>query len=395
MAGRSNFDERPGNEAAPRLQGQRLLKPIQHLIERLHDAGTARDRAGNRHLFFDQYLSLLLLYFFNPALKSLRSLQQATGWDKTCQALGLRRTSLGSLSEATGVFDAALLRPLIRELAERAVPLSHGREAEALRGLTAVDGSVFAALPRMAWALWQDPQHRGVKLHLHFDVLKGVPRQATLTPAASSEPAQLAATLEPGRLYVLDRGYASYELFGQILAAGSSLVGRVKDNTAFTSAEERPIDDTAGAVGVVRDVVLRRLGTAHHKDDVKRPMRLVIVRTTDRLGHTTDLWLITDRLDLPADLVALAYRYRWTVELFFRWLKCVLGARHRIAQSHNGVTLQLYAAVIVSLLIVLRTGRKPTVRTFETIQFYLLGWVSDAEFDAHVASLQAADAQKR
>src|SRR5579862_1361452 len=198
MAGRFNHDEGPGEEAAPRLQGQRLLKPIQHLFERLHDAGTARDRAGNRQLFFDQYFSLLLLYFFSPTLKSLRSLQQATGWDKTRQALGIRRTSLGSLSEATGVFDAALLRPILRELAERAVPLSTGREAEALRGLTAVDGSVFAALPRMAWALWQDTQHRGVKLHLHFDVLKGVPRQATLTPAASSETAQLAATLEPG-----------------------------------------------------------------------------------------------------------------------------------------------------------------------------------------------------
>ncbi len=81
-------------------------------------------------------------------------------------------------------------------------------------------------------------------------------------------------------------------------------------------------------------------------------------------------------------MVALAYRYRWSVELFFRWLKCVLGARHLIAQNQNGVLLQMYAALIVSLLIVLRTGRKPTKRTFETIQYHLLGWVSDEEFDA-------------
>ena len=119
-------------------------------------------------------------------------------------------------------------------------------------------------------------------------------------------------------------------------------------------------------------------------------MRLVIVRITDRDGKTTELWLITDRLDLDAELVALAYRYRWTVELFFRWLKCVLGARHLVATNRNGVMLQMYAALIVSLLIVLRTGRKPTKRTFEMIQFYLLGWVSDAEFNAHLARLKAA-----
>ena len=49
-----------------------------------------------------------------------------------------------------------------------------GREAEALRGLTAVDGTLLTALPKMAWALWVDDEHRAVKMHLHFDVLKGV-----------------------------------------------------------------------------------------------------------------------------------------------------------------------------------------------------------------------------
>jgi len=394
MAATVPSTHRPEEIAVERLAGRRLLQPVHHLIERLHTVGTERDHAGNRQLFFDQYLSLLLLYFFNPAVKSLRALQNATNWDTTRKHLGIARTSLGSLSEAARVFDAAHVEPIIRELAARALPLSSGREAEALRGLTAVDGSIFAALPRMAWALWQDATHRGVKLHLHFDVLKGVPCRATVTPAACSEIAELAGTLERNRLYVLDRGYASYELFAQILAAGSSLVARVKDNIAYTVSEERPLDAAARAAGVIRDVVIARLGTSHHKNHFDQPLRLVVVRIADREGRSTDLWLVTDRLDLDADLVAVAYRYRWSVELFFRWLKCVLGARHLIAHSANGVMLQMYAAMIVSLLIVLRTGRKPTVRTFETIQFYLLGWVSDAEFDAHLASLKSAGEKK-
>jgi hypothetical protein len=393
MAGRRTRKDNAGQPASP-LRGQRLVRPLLKSLDRLHGAATERDRAGNRNLFYDQYATLLLMYFFNPALNSLRALQQATGWERTREELGIERTSLGSLSEAARVFDAQLLRPIVQELAGQAVPLTAGREAEALKGLTAVDGSMFAALPRMAWALWQDADHRGVKLHLHFDVLKGVPADATLTPAACSEPAALAAAVQPGRLYVLDRGYADYQLFATIVGANSSLIARVKDNTAFEVQEERPLTAAAKAAGVVRDVVISRLGTSHHKDYLKRPMRLVIVRTVDRDGKAVELWLITDRLELDAELVALAYKYRWTVELFFRWLKSVLGARHLIAHNENGVTLQMYAALIVSLLIVLRTGRQPTKRTFEVIQFHLLGWVSDEEFDAHLAALAAAKKTK-
>jgi len=120
-------------------------------------------------------------------------------------------------------------------------------------------------------------------------------------------------------------------------------------------------------------------------------MRLVIVRRTKPDGSPEELWLITDRLDLDADLVALAYRFRWTVELFFRWLKCILGCRHLISNSENGVTIQLYVALIASLLIALNTGRKPTKRTLEVIQFYLLGWASLEEVEAHLAELAVAE----
>src|SRR5205807_8399535 len=150
----------------------------------------------------------------------------------------------------------------------------------------------------------------------------------------------------------------------------SSLVARVKDNTAFTVAEERPRTPAARQAGVVRDVVLAKLGTDHHKDVVGRPVRLVIVRRTKGDGSEEELWLVTDRLDLPAELVALAYRYRWSIELFFRWFKCILGCRHLLASDANGVAIQVYAALIASLLIVLWTGRKPTKRTWEMIRFY-------------------------
>jgi hypothetical protein len=254
---------------------------------------------------------------------------------------------------------------------------------------------VLRALPRMAWALWTDPEHRAVKVHLHFEVLPGAPADATVTPAACSEPEQLRAMLQPGRLYVTDRGYADYQLFRNILDAHSSFVARIKDNAAFTVAQELPVSESARAAGVVRDVILAKLGTEHHRDVLGQAVRLVVVRYTRRDGRLEELWLLTDRLDLPAELVALAYRYRWSVELYFRWLKCVLGCRHLLAESAAGVTIQVYVALIVSMLVTLWTGRKPNKRTWEMIQLYFQGWASLAELERHLAQQQAKDEAKR
>ncbi len=379
--------DRRGDLQEVRLLGTRLMKPIAPLLARLHTAHTGRDRAGNRQLFFDQYASLLLVYFFTPALESLRALQHATNWKQTERKLGLGRTSLGSLSEASRVFDAQLLREVVQELARQALPFSRGQEAEALKGLVAVDGSLFRGVSQMAWALWQDEEHRALKLHLHLDVFKNVPVDATISPGKGSEPARLAETLEPDRLYVIDGGYFQYELLARILAAGSSFVARVQPQIAHEVAEVRELSPEARQAGVTRDVVLSTVGGKHRSKILQGPVRLTVVDTVDRQGRPLQLFLLTNRLDLAAELVALAYRQRWSIELFFRWMKSVLKARHLIARSANGVALQMYAALIVSLLLVLYTGRKPNRRLFETLQFYLTGWISDDELDAALAQL--------
>jgi hypothetical protein len=123
------------------LRGFKYFKILGPLLDRLHDDASQRDRAQNRKLHYDQYAALILLYFFNPILTSLRGIQQASALDKVQKLLGCERAALGSLSEASRVFDPQLLRDIIGELADQAVPLVRGREAEALRGLTAVDGS--------------------------------------------------------------------------------------------------------------------------------------------------------------------------------------------------------------------------------------------------------------
>jgi IS4 transposase len=82
----------------------------------------------------------------------------------------------------------------------------------------------------------------------------------------------------------------------------------------------------------------------------------------------------------PAELVALAYRYRWTVELFFRWFKCILGCRHWQGESLNALTIQVYAGLIASLLLTVWTNQKPNKRTFEMMCHYMAGWAPNKNY---------------
>jgi len=372
------------------LKGLKYFKILSPLLDRLHQDATARDRAGNRRLFYDQYACLILLYFFNPIIKSLRGIQQATTLDKVQRLVGGNRVSRGSLSEASQVFDPELLHAIIGELVAQAIPLAHGKEAEALRGLTAVDGSLLSALPKMAWALWKDEQHRAVKMHLHFDVLKGIPTHVSVTTGNGSEREQLRASMKPGGFYAFDRGYRDWAFFQEIAATGASFVGRVQDNTVIHAAKERPVTAAAQAAGVLRDVEIKQTGNVRHKNNLQHPLRIVVVDTGKTLlnGQPDLLILCTNRLDLPAEMVALAYKFRWTIELFFRWFKCILGCRHLLANGPDGVSIQIYLAIIASLLISIWTGRKPSVRTLEMLQFYLSGWATLDELTTHLNQIK-------
>ena len=128
------------------VTGLKYFRRLLPLFERLHPVGCGRDKAGNRQLHMDQYCALVLLFLFNPCLRSLRALQQASGLKNVQRKLGCRRTSLGSLSEATDVFDPQRLREIIGELAEQTRPVRDVAGKEVQQLLTAVDGSLVQTL---------------------------------------------------------------------------------------------------------------------------------------------------------------------------------------------------------------------------------------------------------
>jgi DDE family transposase len=404
-----------GRKKAPEIRerdigGMKMLQKLLPLLDRLHEVGCERDKAGNRQLHFDQYCLLVLLYLFNPIVKSLRSIQQASELNKVQRLLGCPRAALGSLSEAAGVFDAERLKEMIGELGEQLQPLARDpRLADIRQTLTLVDGTLLSALPRLMQASWRKSQTgSGLvkwRLHTHFEVDRCVPTRMELTPEGGGphgERAVLERTIDRDRLYVMDRGYAKFALFNRIVAASSSYVCRLRDNSAYEVLEERPLTDTDRAAGILSDQIVRfSNGKAEARPD--HPIRLVCIATSPHTsrgkyrggstGPDSDgiLRIATNLLTVPAEIVGLIYRYRWTIEIFFRFFKHVLGCRHLISHRENGIEIQTYCAIIACLVIALYTGRKPTIRTYEMVCFYFCGLASEAELLAHIAKLKAQD----
>jgi hypothetical protein len=388
------------------LVGWQYLRRLQDLLQTLHQ----HKAHPNRKLFYDQYVALLLFSFYNPVVQSLRQMEQLTDLAKVRQQLGIKHASLGCLSEASHVFDPKLVAKLFETLAEQASARDTPPRPEGLPSdiaLIAVDGTLLEALARMLWALWLGKYQNAVKVHMHYDVLRGVPVCVDLTPGNGDEKESLRLHLESGRLYIIDRGYRDYELFAEIMAKGSSLVARLSSNAKMEVLETRSLSDADRAAGVVSDGIVC-LG--HEKTESRMPrVRVVHIQVKNlparnlkpkvaKVDKKTkiirthqeefDAWLVTDRMDLSAEVIALLYRYRWHVEIFFRWFKCTLGCRHLFAESPNGVLIQIYVALIAGLLVTLYTGQRPNRYAFSMLCFYLQGLASREELLAYLEKLK-------
>jgi hypothetical protein len=390
------------------------LKKVLPLLDRLNQVGCRRDSAGNRELFFDGYCKLVLLYLWNPLIDSMRMLQQAAGLGNVARRLGVKRFSLGSFSESVRLFEPEQLKAIIEELAGELRPVSVDARlpADLQRTLTLVDSTVLTGLSRLVKAAvggegryTTAKDGKGVygwRLHVQLDLATFRPHHLQRTGArnggANRENNVLRRNLEAGRCYVGDGGYGQRALLDDIVDAGSSHVMRIADNAVFDVSEERLLSQEALDGGVVRDAVI----VFNQEQATRHPVRLVAVQVTPHLRRTRqgmkqyDLILIaTSLLDVPAELVALIYLYRYTIELFFRTFKQLLGLRHLLSQREQGIDIQVYCTVIVCLLMCLITGKKPTKSNRNMIGWHLIGLASQQELIDHLNKPDNTGVKKR
>ena len=364
MARRTGQPRRRKRIRNDQIVGHRVLRPLEFWLRQLHQLPAH----GNRDLHADHVLVAHLVAFLSPALQGLRHIEEVFNHRAARRRFGLPRVPKSTLSDAQALFDPHLLDAIIADLRGRVPRLPHDpRLDELLNGLTAVEGTFFAVAPRVTWALYNKPNHRprqarkhkqrgNFRVDVHFDVLTGVPEQALVTDGRTPEYRTLEQNLSADRFYVLDRAYHCYETLAAILAAGSDFLVRLRGDMQFEVLAEhaRSAADRIAQVSALQTV--RAPGQRGRRVLGERPLKLLQLVGDDG----KPVRLLTNRVDLDAEVIGVTYRHRWQIELFFRWLKCMVNFRHFFSESKNGVALQVGAAVIGTLLIALLIEDRPS-----------------------------------
>lgn len=357
------------------LQSWKLLRQFrQRLQPHLARAPkTPTEKDPRCQLLAEDYFCLLLFGLFNPVLRSMRALCHASGRLARMREVCSRPMATATFSVGQHLFEPEILATMVRALANEIkgrAEFGDRRLRQAVEVLTAVDGTVLRAVNRMAWAS-VGKNGSAVKLHLHFSVFDQVPQDWTITPGNCCERKVLKSKVQAGAFYVADRLYSDdYAFLGRMLRQKIDYVLRLPGNaTRLAASPDRQLTAQDRAAGVVSDR-MEQLGAKH---------RGLVIRVVEIHAAGQVFVLGTSRQDLPAELIGLIYRYRWQIELFFKWFKMILGSRHWLAESPRGVAIQLYSAMIATLLLTMVTGRRPTIRQLETLHLYFVSFASEEE----------------
>ena len=404
---RSRSDDKSLPDWPVQVLGGKYVRMLQDHLSRLREM----DPHGNRKLFYEDVVITHLLAFFNPTLKSLRTIEDFSQTRQARKHVTVRRLCRSTLSDFHALCEPSRLQPIVdtlRSAAEQrrghAAPLGLPEE---LQQLVAVDGSFFGAAADVAWAV----QHRtntgrkraSVRLDLSLNVVNWTPVACEVSGAGQSEAEQAIPTIQPGAIHIYDRGIFSFDLLVAHDKQRSFFVNRIREAgercPKFAAEEERPLTKDDLAHGVISDRIGSMPGSTHCPGPGLRLREITISAPNEPGGQ---IRLLTNLLDIEARHVGIIYRYRWQVELFFRWLKVFANFNHLITHSREGVLLSFYVAVIGVLLIYLHTDAKPSKYAFSMLSFVATGAASLEEItpilqerERQIAVARARLARKR
>lgn len=221
-----------------------------------------------------------------------------------------------------------------------------------LKRVDLFDATTLKLPPKLA--SWSPNTGRGetaaMKLQLKLSGETGAIKHLMLTPATGSDSPYLASLLgdlaqQDKQIFVFDGGYWSIDTYANIAQSGNHFVTKRGGNIKPTIITELPLPSESLASGytVVKDAFVY-LG-----DDSEQQYRLLEVQLTN--GET--ITLLSTLLEVPADHICLLYRYRWTIEIVFRWLKQLLHLEHLMSHDPTGILRQILTALIVWGLLVI------------------------------------------
>jgi hypothetical protein len=335
---------------------------------------------GNSRLLADQLVRGLLLSFFDPLARSLRLIEGCADFGGQ---LDLPRLARSTTSDALAAFDPKHLLPLVQDLRERCPHLCHA-DAD-LEGITrriiAADGTYLTTLADVAWALHHtkiNGRTQGqVRANVQLDVANWAPQVVNVSgDDGESEPAAVAGDLLCDVLYVVDRNFVDFAFIRAVLDKDNDLVLRVRSNApAAQVIDSLPLTARDVEAGVIADERVELVG----RDAPAGTFRRVTILTTDRSGKLQTIRLLSNLIDaqtVAAHVIGAAYKLRWQIELFFKWLKCFARMDHLLSTSRRGITTQLYIAVIAVLLMCVQTGRRVSIYALHALSRVANGQMS-------------------
>jgi hypothetical protein len=262
--------------------------------------------------------------------------------------LGIRgEVAHSTLADANRERDWRIYYDLAQRLIRRARVLYHDEPigAELQETVYALDSTTIdLCLNLFPWARFRRAK-AAIKLHTLLDLRGSIPTFIAISQGKQADVRVFdELCLEAGAFYVMDRGYLDFQrLYGFVLA-GAFFVTRAKSHLQFNRLESRPVDSTTG-IRSDQIVWLRNLSSIRHYPDKLRRIHYVDPETGKSLVF------LTNHLELPGWVIALLYKSRWRVELFFKWIKQHLRIQHFYGTSDNAVKTQIWIAICVYVLV--------------------------------------------
>ena len=316
---------------------------------------------------WDQYLAMAFAQLtYRESLRDIEAcLHSVSG---KLYHMGFRgRVVRTNLADANEAHDWHIFADLAQVLIAIARPLYSDDPIGVDLGQTlyALDSTTIdLCLSLFPWARFR--KHKGaVKMHTLLDLHGNIPTFIEVTDGTVHDVNILDQLVpEPGAFYVMDRGYIDFERLYKFTTAGAFFVVRTKENVVLRRRYSHPVDKTTG----VRSDHMVILGTQQSAKAYPAPLRRVSyhdVETDKRLKF------LSNNFDLPALTIALIYKSRWQVELFFRWIKQHLRIKAFFGTSENAVKAQIWIAVSVYVLVaIIRKRLGLEVSLYQILQIF-------------------------
>ncbi len=261
--------------------------------------------------------------------------------------MGIHNVARNTLANANNTRDWRIYADFAHVLIAQARQLYAEEEfgVELDQTAYALDSSTIdLCLSLFPWAAFRK-RKGAVKLHTLLDLRGNIPSLLIITNGKVHDVNILdELTLEPGSVYIMDRGYVDFERLYTIHRASAFFVTRAKDNCDFRRLYSRPVDKSSG---LQCDQTIALNGFYVSK---KYPENLRRVRYFDPVNNKR-LVFLTNNFALPAITIAELYRCRWQVELFFKWIKQHLRIKKFYGTSENAVKTQIWIAIATYVLV--------------------------------------------